>query len=61
MLIQLTTDKSVVETAAALGAAVETHHFGVMHVHNLKETMTKKGVEFAHECLIFEAASHNRQ
>jgi len=25
-----------------------------MQVHNLKETMAKKGVEFAHECLIFE-------
>ena len=26
----------------------------VMQVHNLKETMVKKGVEFARECLIFE-------
>jgi uncharacterized protein (DUF302 family) len=25
-----------------------------MQVHDLKETMTKKGVEFARECLIFE-------
>jgi uncharacterized protein (DUF302 family) len=25
-----------------------------MQVHNLKETMAKKGVEFARECLIFE-------
>lgn len=25
-----------------------------MQVYNLKETMTKKGVEFARECLIFE-------
>jgi len=25
-----------------------------MQVHNLKETMTKKGVEFDRECLIFE-------
>ena len=25
-----------------------------MQVHNLKETMAKKGVEFAQECLIFE-------
>jgi uncharacterized protein (DUF302 family) len=41
-------------TAAALQAAVEANHFGVMHVHNLKETMAKKGVEFARECLIFE-------
>jgi uncharacterized protein (DUF302 family) len=25
-----------------------------MQVHNLKETMVKKGVAFDHECLIFE-------
>jgi uncharacterized protein (DUF302 family) len=54
MLIQLSTDKTVSEAAVALQAAVEANHFGVMHVHDLKETMTKKGVEFARECLIFE-------
>jgi uncharacterized protein (DUF302 family) len=54
MLIKFPTEKSVSETAAALQAAVQANHFGVMQVHNLKETMTKKGVEFTHECLIFE-------
>ena len=54
MLVKLSTDKTVSETAAALQAAVQSNHFGVMQVHNLKETMNKKGVDFAHECLIFE-------
>lgn len=54
MLIKLSTDKSVSDAAAALQVAVQANHFGVMQVHNLKETMNKKGVEFAHECLIFE-------
>lgn len=54
MLIKLPSDQSVTETAAALQSAVEANHFGVMQVHNLKETMTKKGVEFSRECLIFE-------
>jgi uncharacterized protein (DUF302 family) len=54
MLFKISTDKSVSETAAALQAAVQANRFGVMQVHNLKETMTKKGVEFARECLIFE-------
>jgi uncharacterized protein (DUF302 family) len=54
MLIKLSINKSVIEAAAALQAAVQANHFGVMQVHNLKETMAKKGVEFAHECLIFE-------
>ena len=54
MLVTLSTDKTVSETAAALQAAVQANHFGVMQIHNLKETMTKKGVEFDRECLIFE-------
>lgn len=54
MLIKIPTDKTVSETAAALQIAVEANHFGVMQVHNLNESMAKKGVEFAHECLIFE-------
>ena len=54
MLVKLFTDKNVKEAAAALQAAVQANHFGVMQVHNLKETMNKKGVEFNSECLIFE-------
>jgi len=54
MLFTLSTDKTMSETAADLNAAVSAHHFGLMHIHNLKETMTKKGVAFGPECLIFE-------
>ncbi len=54
MLVKLSTNKTVSETAAALQAAVQAHHFGVMQVHNLRETMVKKGVDFERECLIFE-------
>ena len=54
MLLIISTDKTLSETAAALQVAVPANHFGVMQVHNLKETMAKKGVDFPHECLIFE-------
>jgi len=54
MLIKLSTHKTVSEAATALEIAVQANHFGVMQVHNLKESMTKKGVELAHECLVFE-------
>ena len=54
MLVRIPTDKTVSAAANALHAAVQANHFGVMQVHNLQETMVKKGVEFAHECLIFE-------
>ncbi len=54
MLIKLSTNKSVGETATALHKAVQNNHFGVMQVHNLQETMAKKGVVLTQECLIFE-------
>jgi uncharacterized protein (DUF302 family) len=54
MLIKLSTDKTVSEVAAALQIAVPAHHFGIMQVHNLQESMTEKGVEFSRECQIFE-------
>ena len=54
MLAKVTTSKTVSETAAALQAAVQENKFGVMHIHDLKETMIKKGVDFNQECLVFE-------
>lgn len=54
MLFKVSSNKSVTEAAAALQSAVEANHFGVMQVHDLKQTMMKKGVELGRECLIFE-------
>jgi uncharacterized protein (DUF302 family) len=54
VLVEISTDKTVAAAAAALHVAVASNHFGVMHVHHLGETMAKKGVEFAHACVIFE-------
>ena len=54
MLLTMSTAKSITETAAALEAAVQANHYGLMHVHNLRETMAKKGVAFDHECMVFE-------
>ncbi|MFA5504275.1 MAG: DUF302 domain-containing protein [Vulcanimicrobiota bacterium] len=54
MIIKISTEKTVGETAEALQLAVEANHFGVLHVHDLKQTLNKKGVEFTRQCLIFE-------
>jgi len=54
MLIKISSGKSVTEVAAALQSSVVANHFAVMQVHNLQETMIKKGVEFDRQCLIFE-------
>lgn len=47
MLFKFSTDWTVSESATALEIALQDNHFGVMHVHNLKETMAKKGRRFA--------------
>jgi uncharacterized protein (DUF302 family) len=54
MLVKRSTDKKISVVAAALPASAQANGFGVMQIHNLKETMAKKGVEFTRECLIFE-------
>jgi uncharacterized protein (DUF302 family) len=54
MLVKLSTDKSIIEVATALPVSAQANRFGVMQIHNLKETMAKKGIEFTRECLIFE-------
>lgn len=48
------TGKSFEDASTALEAAVTANGFGVLHVHDLGETLRKKGVEFAENCLVFE-------
>ncbi len=48
------THKSADQAVADLQAAVLRHKFGVLHIHNLQETLKKKGVEFANACQILE-------
>lgn len=51
------TEKSVEEASADLQKNVLEAKYGVLHVHDLKETMKKKGVEFPEECRIFEVCN----
>ncbi len=48
------TGKSVEQAVADLQAAVARHKFGVLHIHNLQETLKKKGVDFPNACQILE-------
>lgn len=56
-LITCDTDKTLDQACADLEAAVAKHQFGVMTTHDLKQTMQKKGVDFARECRIFEVCN----
>ena len=48
------TNKSVEQAVADLCACVKDHKFGVLHIHNLRETLKKKGVEFGENCQILD-------
>ena len=48
------TPKSVEQVVADLQAAVQRHKFGVLHIHNLQETLKKKGVDLPNACQILE-------
>ena len=54
------TSKTIEQASADLETAVVAHGFGVLHIHNLRQTMHKKGVEFAEECLIFEVCNPHK-
>ncbi len=57
MLFVVESAKPLDRLAADLEQAVSRHKFGVLGVHNLKETMAKKGVAFQRECRIFEVCN----
>jgi uncharacterized protein (DUF302 family) len=57
MLFEKTTRRTPQQAGEALEAAAKKNGMGVLTVHNLKETMAKKGVELPGECLIYEVCN----
>ncbi len=53
----VSTQKSVDQATKDLEQAVANNKFGVLHIHDLKATMNKKGVDFQNECRIFEVCN----
>lgn len=49
--------KSFDQAAADLEAAVASHGFGVLHVHDLGSTLRSKGIEFGEQCRVFEVCN----
>ena len=57
MLIVVESKKSFADVCAAMEPAVQKYRFGILAIHNLKETMAKKGVDFDRDCFIFEVCN----
>ncbi|MHC4552835.1 MAG: DUF302 domain-containing protein [Planctomycetota bacterium] len=48
------TEKTVEEAQKDLEQAVADNQFGILHVHDLKATLNKKGIDFVNDCRIYE-------
>ena len=53
----VTSDKTFEQAATDLEAAVKRHEFGVLHIHDLGNTLRSKGVDFAENCRVFEVCN----
>lgn len=51
------TEKSFEQASADLEAAVTRNGFGVLHVHDLGETLRGKGIPFEPQCRVFEVCN----
>lgn len=51
------TSKDFEQAADDLDAAVKKLGFGVLHVHDLGQTLRNKGVEFEENCKVFEVCN----
>ncbi|MGD0014341.1 MAG: DUF302 domain-containing protein [Bryobacteraceae bacterium] len=57
MLYEVTSQRSLEEIGRRLQESAVRHKFGVIAVHDLKQTMRNKGVEFDGECMVYEVCN----
>ena len=57
MLYQIKSSKSLNEIERGLRESAVRHQFGVIAVHDLQETLKKKGVDLTMECRIYEVCN----
>ena len=57
MLYQLESKKTLDEIDRDLQDSAARNHFGIIAVHDLQQTMRKKGVDLAMECRIYEVCN----
>ena len=51
------TDKLFDQASVDLESAVKRHGFGVLHVHDLGDSLRHKGIAFDEECKVFEVCN----
>lgn len=59
-IVVVETSKPMDAACTALEKAITEHHFGILHVHNVRETLSKKGVSFDRDVRIFDVCNPQR-
>lgn len=57
MVYRINSTKSLYEIERGLHESAARHQFGVIAIHDLRETLRKKGVELAMDCRIYEVCN----
>ena len=50
-------NKTFEQAVTDLEAAVKANQFGVLHIHDLGNTLRSKGMDFAEQCRVFEVCN----
>ena len=56
-IVAVETAKSIDEACVALEKAIAAHQFGILHVHNVRQTLANKGVALNREVRIFDVCN----
>lgn len=51
------TNKPFEQASTDLEAAVKSNSFGVLHIHDIGNTLRSKGITFAEQCRVFEVCN----
>ena len=51
------TEKSFEQASVDLAESVKSNGFGVLHIHDLGETLRSKGIKFEEQCNVFEVCN----
>lgn len=59
MLYVEESDKKAKEIVENIQDVISDYKFGVLHVHNPKETLLSKGIDFTNECYVLDVCNPN--
>lgn len=60
MYYTVETSKPFEQASTDLDAAVKRHGFGVLHIHDIGNTLRSKGIAFEEFCRVFEVCNPNQ-